>query len=181
MKLKRIDQILGGRNCHYILLNHFKLTEGQVGSDLQTFTLNFLNSKCFVSTYIADIKKVKGVSEFLPFPFNPKQLREEDFEVIAEPLTKQLKLHFAKMENDFRSNNKEIEWFNSSLNLLDEYMGTLDVKNYFSLISIDNFDNKSRKVADLLQKIGYVFDYFYFGIIPLKAEDEILTFELAYE
>ena len=185
MKLEKIKQVLEGIDFHYVLINHFKILENYVIDDLNQFTLDFANSEYFLDEYIANTKKEKKIDKtnFLPFAFNVKKLSKNDFKLkkgsvttfIEKSLIDSFKEPEVELTDDFYDD------FKFSIKILNDYLKNYTVEESFSIIDIDDFSNKSEKVTGLYQEMGYVVDYFYFGVIPLKNKNEFVTFELAYE
>ncbi|GEM_PF-4845496 len=181
MKLQRINQILEGKNYHYILINHFKFLENSEINNIRDFSLQFVNSEYFLNEYVADI--TKNWDNKLQFPFNIEMLENNDIhakdEYIIDFLLNNFILEYKKAGIDVT--NGFGDDFQFSVNVLKNYISNFKFDNKFSLLTTDDFPHTSEKVVDLYQIMNYIVDYFYFGIIPLKNNNEFITFESAYE
>ncbi|SFB30952.1 hypothetical protein SAMN05660845_2522 [Flavobacterium swingsii] len=185
MKLEKTEQVIEGIDFHYILINHFKILENDTIDDLRQFTLDFANSDYFLDEYIANTKKEKKIDEtnFLPFAFNVKKLNKNDFKLKKESVITFIEKSFIDRfkEDEFEPTDDFYIDFKFSIKVLDDYLKKYRIDDSFTIIDIDYFPNTSEKVTELYQEMGYIVDYFYFGVIPLKNKNEFVTFELAYE
>lgn len=184
MNLHRTKQILGGTEFHYVLINKFKSEE----EFSKNFPVEFLKSSYFKQDAQIDSKKLlsdQEKNEYLPFPFNTDEIKPSDFREIKsvtnDRLEKELIELYVTEYGAIEAESDLDNGFKHSINLIKEALSHWTLKSDYFILTIVDFENKSKKIHPLYHDTNFIHGYFYFLIGINSKHKEVITCELGYE
>ena len=186
MVLKRKQQVLEGKEHHYILINLFEFKENS--NIMESLPLGLMKSDYFKIDAKIDFKKTLTKTEedeYLPFPFVIDELEKVDFIKIN---SKRIGYLINEIENIYQSEFNTLEVntefddnFKTSIDILRNITKSWSSESDFYILTIRNFENNNPKIHELYHDMNFIHDYFYFAIGLNEELNELIIVELGYE